>query len=80
MRHCSAAMVAATSRRVSGSSSRPSNRSAIQPGMLAPQAAENFCTWAKLVTGRMPGRIGTVMPAWAARSRKARNTAGSKKY
>ena len=35
----------------------------IQSGRLAPHAPANFRTCAKLVTGRMPGTIGTAMPA-----------------
>ena len=57
----------------------PGEMAAIQAGIEAPHAAPNFCTWAKLVTGRMPGTIGTVIPARAARSRKRRKSSTSKK-
>jgi hypothetical protein len=78
-RTCSAAVTAATIRRVSGSSSVPSNSRAIQPGTLAPHISENFTAWEKLETGMIPGTIGAVMPAARHRSRKRRNTSASKK-
>ena len=62
----------ATRWRVSGSASRPENSSAIHGGMVAPQLAENSIARVKLVIGRMPGTIGTSMPAMRARSTKRR--------
>ncbi|GAV32722.1 hypothetical protein ROTAS13_00359 [Roseomonas sp. TAS13] len=67
-------------RRVSASSSNPSNSAAIQSGTEAPIRAEKFRIWLKFETGMMPGTIGTEMPAASARSMKRRKVSVSKKY
>ena len=57
---CSAQTAAATSRRVAGSSSSPSKRSASQAGTLAPARRAKLAVCLKFCTGTMPGTIGIV--------------------
>ncbi|MNS95889.1 hypothetical protein D3C72_1301650 [compost metagenome] len=72
-------MEAASSLRVSGSSSSPSKWAASQSGIEAPQAALIRLRPLKLDTGMMPGIRGMVTPAARTRSRKRRKASMSKK-
>ena len=62
-------LVAATSLRVSGSSSSPSNFSASQSGTEVPARVTKLRACLKLCIGMMPGTIGMSMPRARTRSR-----------
>ena len=74
--HRSIAMLEAIRRRVSGSLSKPSNKLDIQDGIDAPQILLNRLTWVKLVTGKIPGTNGILIPALRVFSLKRKKYSG----